>query len=239
MKHIGLITTLWGRPKLTRVFLEYYNGLKIPGVRFWGACACEEGTGSEALYAGNLWRFVAAPNTPRSDKWNAAVSALSTNELDGALIVGSDDFLSPAYISEALRWASKGKDYITPTGCYFYDIATGRFGFGRFNRVGAGRYLSRRVLELCNYQPWLPGCHRNSDYAMGQVVNDIAKPYLLDTEDLPMLDVKTGNNIWSFDRVSSGAVSWRSFEGAYFDLWAKMHFPSLPYEMLTNLPVES
>ena len=96
MVSVGIITKLWGRPRLTRLFLSYYDQLKVEGVEFVlvAAYSHEDEHFAEFILEPG-WHFVQAPNEPLSDKGNAAFKHMRQFEPDLVINVGSDDFVTP------------------------------------------------------------------------------------------------------------------------------------------------
>ena len=234
---LGIITAIHGRPRLTDLFMAYYQNLEVPGVDL-RCCAAYtmpddrdriEATAYTEDFMYDRWHSIEAPNNPRSDKWNAACQflrfCLGKHQLDAALILGSDDFASAAYIQHAVGLIQKGADYVCTRNIYYYDTATQRLFYGLYDRVGAGRVLSRRLLDQCDYQPWMPGTNRNADYALGQgAVLGIEPTWMPDLarSRMPLVDVKTPEgNITSYDaayRMAKHArvLSARPFIRDYF-----------------------
>lgn len=161
---LALLTTLWKRPGLTRLFLDYYAALSVPGVELIGVAAYSPP--DEAPLPARRWTFVEAPNDPRSDKWNAAAEVLRGLSVDGAMVLGSDDFAHPAHITEAVTLLRDGYDWVSYKAALFYH-PTEQVGYLiEWDRLGTGLAMGRSLLERTGYRPWLPRCDRNSDYAL-------------------------------------------------------------------------
>ena len=136
---LGLITTLHRRPAVTQAVLDYYRQLELPGVEL---CLVAAFTSPELDLPPRLWgRTMRCANRPFSDKWNAAARALQLYEAEGlvgAVVIGSDDLLSEAYIYGALQRLATGHHYAEPRQLYNLDLATGRMAQLRADFFGAG-----------------------------------------------------------------------------------------------------
>ncbi len=215
---LGIVTSLWGRPRLTRLFGEYYDGLNIPGVELIKAAAYSEARDAAPL--SDSWIKVYADNDPRSDKWNAASQALAEHGPDAILIVGSDDFVHSRHIERGLEIILQGQHLIHPRTCYFFDTVTRCLALGTFSRVGAGRMISGELADSLDYVLWEPGQIRNIDRSMG--LRMVGTPVEWHPEP-KVLDVKVqeerGTNIWSYDYLSSVAEQNEAWN------WTEIHNP--------------
>src|SRR5690606_8627293 len=99
----GIVTGLWGRSRLSRCVLRYYGEMKIPGVEFVRVAVWSPEDGeAEDMYVVPGWSFATHPNQPYTDKFNRGFRALR-GRVDCAMVVGSDDLVSRAYVEEAAR----------------------------------------------------------------------------------------------------------------------------------------
>lgn len=192
---IGLATTLWKRPALTSVMQRYYMGLHLPGVELVFRAAWTPGDEQE-----HLWPRVEAVNEPLSDKWNDAVEDLRREDVAGVVIIGSDDFLTPAYLSMLPMLAEY--DYVGLDSLFVLDGMQGRCVQATPLRVGAGRFLSRRALDRCAWRPYTPGCNIFLDSELDGHVDDTY--YVVENwnTNAHVLDVKSGNNLHTFDHFT-------------------------------------
>jgi len=166
MVRVGLITKLWGRPALTRLFFEYWDALVVPGAEFVKVAAftkVEDGK----LAQGFGWLAEKVPNEPLAAKGNAACRLLRGEDVDLAINLGSDDFASPGYILECCEMVQAGStdgsisDYLLPRELYVYNAPTRECTYIWNNHsLTAGAALSRRLLEEVGYAPWNPQGHR-------------------------------------------------------------------------------
>lgn len=193
---LGLLTALWKRPALTRAFLDYWAELQVPGVDLMRVAAYSELTGMP--HPG--WYYVAHPNEPLTDKWNAGMHMMRGAAPEAVMVMGSDDFAAPEYVQEACRLIQEGADLVIPRQLYLYEAATGRMLRGRFTRVGAGITFSRRLLQQLDWQPWAPGRPLGLENAMeSRLRYSRAKYHTEYVDEAVIVDVKTAENMWPFE----------------------------------------
>lgn len=139
------------------------------------------------------------PNSPLSNKHNAALDlALKDPEWTHVMLLPSDDFIDPRWIVDGIG------DYVMPSRCGMYDVATGRSkvlvckprGARHF---GAGRVVSRKALE--DVSPlWREGKERGLDtLSHARLTAAGWEMEVRHTDYLPVTDIKTDHNLWGFD----------------------------------------
>jgi len=205
---LGIITKLWKRYELTRAFLRYYAGLKVPGVelRLYAAASFDEDPGMEDVVQDfPTWTATSVPNEPLSAKTNAACRLAYEDGVDAVMNVGSDDFASPAYIRRCVDEIERGVDYLGPEQIWFYDLPTGRCYYATHNTiggtltVGAGRCMSRRALDAVRGEPWEPkGKRPDWDYRLLMPMTPLPD---LREHGLALVDVKSETNIGRYHNV--------------------------------------
>lgn len=191
---LGVVTALWGRPGLTRLFLDHTARVVPPGTRLVAAVSPEDP--DRASHPD--WTFVEAVNSPLSRKFNAAMQAAEGT--DAVLLLGSDDFVNERYVELALDLLEPGS-MVMPRTIWFLDRNTKQAIYARCRKIGAGRVLSSSLLEKVYWQPWEDGYDKGADTAMDRKIK--GAPIIdmpdLDREDAFLMDVKTDANLWSFD----------------------------------------
>lgn len=231
---IGLLTAIWGRPRLTELVLRYYAEY------FWHIYVVASPDDNNPV----KWldipfdvkpQVIMHPNQPLSDKWQAGISAIEDDDIDidAVMIVGSDDLVTPKYLEACMYLMQNGADYIYLPGCYFYDAPTKRMIWGQAERLGLGRCISRRLLDRLDWQPWPEGLTHGLDGAMWervQSLGDVRHVCLKDAHKNGYIgmDIKTGENIWGFDHIRENVIC--------YDVEAepvlRKHFPSVADELL-------
>ena len=161
---LGILSAVWGRPELTRLFLDRLEHLKnkfdvLPAVvgtdlEFHDDCSKR---GIACLnYA----------NKPLGQKWNHGIKFFIDKDVTHVMILGSDDFVSDDFIEFSIKFA-EDKDF---TGCkdlYMFGAHPKRRGwrglfYFRYSGylVGPGRCYSKRIIDEMDWRPW--GSNRNS-----------------------------------------------------------------------------
>jgi hypothetical protein len=138
----------------------------------------EDGTGIEDVriaVAGNAeddvtcatgepWADLFAPvsNHDLATKFTVSCQLLRGARVDGCMVLGSDDMVSPGYLMGVCKLLEQGYEYIGTTDCLSYTEATGKWHYldraeaGIGGTVGAGRCMSISALEACDWVPWPP-----------------------------------------------------------------------------------
>jgi hypothetical protein len=153
----------------------------------------------------------AAPNEPLAGKFNLGAKAAYLLGADKMMILPSDDFASPAWVKAARE---EPGDYLVPHTCGVIDAKTQRAYKIVKNaltgqlRFGAGRVVSRAVLEAVNCELWPAEANRGLDTGSNQrILRAGFKPKVVVTEGIPITDVKTEHNIWPFNTWSGESVT--------------------------------
>jgi hypothetical protein len=207
---LGLLTTIWQRPELTRLFLSYYARLDVPGIDLVPVAVYSPEDDTRWLRDSlpwpphpNPWTFTPAPNDPLGAKWNTGVRFLLTRDVDAVMVVGSDDLLSASYFELAAEMLSKRWDYLYPQDFYVYDAPSRRLAYCEHLYAGAGRVLSRRVLDRLGWQPWAPALNRYLDGSLHEnALGAASRAYVVRDmrgRGLAGVDVKTEGNMWRLE----------------------------------------
>lgn len=218
---LGAAITTWGRPRLTEIVLRHNRSLfdRIAAVR-----SPEDPDPAPDVEG---VEYVEHPNNPLSEKWAAGVRALA--DCDAVMILGSDDLVNAAFVAAVRGLMEDGYDYVQPGGLWVYEPATMRCMYAEAMRIGAGRTLSRAMLDLVEWNPW-PRSHIGKvDSAMDEKLDPITMPYRMtgqkDARQI-LVDVKTENR-WSYDNLRGLA---RAVHHP-LKFW-RTHFPQIAEEIL-------
>lgn len=212
--NIAITTAVWGRPLTTRLFWEGARRLArlwAPHeVSVWAVGSEPEHRALAGEYGG---RWVEHENEPLSRKWNAVMGAAYDAGADYGVVLGSDDVMTDALGREYLQVMERGALYSGIASCVMVEPLlrralrlTGHANPIRWGEtIGAGRLLSRRLLDLVGGRPWPDKATRGLDWRMtlklqklGVTGTDVR---MLGTGDAMLVDVK-GAGMWSFDRVA-------------------------------------
>ena len=163
---------------------------------------------------GGVW--VECPNE-LGQKFNATTEAAWKWGADYAVILGSDDVVSPKLGDIYLERFEKGFTYMGLRGCHMAEPVSRRALYlsGHASKlrigetVGAGRTVSRKVLDVVEGRPWPDKLSRGADFRMtmrlqGKGIAGVDS--VIETGDIGddafLVDVKGGGNMWQFDRVA-------------------------------------
>lgn len=141
--------------------------------------------------------FVNHKNSPLGRKWNAGFQAAKIYGSDAVLFVGSSDWISENWLSEALKHLPE-YDLIGRLDCYLLDINThtGKRlvhwpGYGHGVRseepIGIGRVISARVLNKIDWRPFDDTRDNSMDWFMyDAVLKHSGKVKLMDNDTFSM-----------------------------------------------------
>jgi len=203
--NLGLLTCIWGRPRLTELVLRHYDQVDLCN-RMLAFSRLDD---LAALDNAGYWDTVCHSNEPLSGKWNAGMKAFYDLDepLDGVMIVGSDDLVTPSYIDAAKYLLERGADYIFLPSLYFYNLQDGRMHYCLAERLGLGRVLSRRLLDMLDWKPWPDGLNKGLDGAMWEKIKDLKEVNIVKLDlqtckklGIAAMDIKgSDNNLWGYD----------------------------------------
>lgn len=169
---IILLTCVWARHKLTKIFLEYYQSLKnklSETIDLILVAVGSEGQKSYQLCEQYKFEYYEHPNNPVSDKWEYAIQLTKSYNPDGVIIMGSDDFVNEQLILHYIQFLNEGVLFAGLTDSYFFDLQSTELihwkGYGgkikdngmpkRLGEtIGACRLLSKKLLEILDYSLW-------------------------------------------------------------------------------------
>lgn len=222
---IAVLTCLWKRHALSARVLARYQAIRetLRGrVEVLLFAVGSEGDASRRIAEDHGFHYTEHANDPLGAKWNAGLAAIRGHDVDAVLIVGSDDLLDAGYFERCAAALQAGYTFIGLRDFYLFDLATLRLcywpgyaeGSGRFGEpIGLGRCLHRVLLERSDWRLWEDALNAGLDSSMMQ---RLAQRYASDaatmrvavlscrTHGIPAVDVKSGENIWSFSQMIEG-----------------------------------
>ena len=217
--NLSICTAIWKRPELTRFVLDYYVQMDHDLIVAFSDYKDWWPEGALAVYA---------DNEPLGAKWNAAVRTSQMFGADAVMIVGSDDLVSPDYIKHALRLIERGADVVQPAGCWFVELSSGEAFFHPI-RTGAGRVVSRRLLELLDWKLWPDYATIRLDGEMDKVVATV--PHRAIQSDVGrVVDLKSGENMWSYSNI------WHMCGKPKLKTWVEALAPFGPMSRILDYP---
>jgi len=173
--NIGIMTGAWKRKQLTKYYNmhnkflmdSFENHANVVSVLVDSNGYNRE---SSVEYGSQYYDF---PNQPLSNKFNYAMSKFKHLGMDAVMIMGTDNFIDYNMFAEYIKTVRNGYDLIGALDSYIYDSLTGsmfhfigytNYRFGE--TLGAGRVLSKKVLQMLDYRPWNNGLSRGLDRSM-------------------------------------------------------------------------
>lgn len=229
--NLGLLTCIWGRPRLTELVLRYYEKLDIDE---YVAAVSENRIHEERE---PYWHFPYFDNDPLSNKWNNGINFMEASDIDGIMIVGSDDLVTPSYIEAAKYLLEQGADYIFLPSLYFYNLKDGRMHYCLAERLGLGRVLSRRLLDMLDWKPWPDGMNKGLDGAMWGKIKELKEVNIVKLDlqtckklGIAAMDIKgSEENLWGYDESVYSLMCSEIKDPASV---LSKHFPSVKDELL-------
>ena len=196
-----MVVPIWKRPELTQIFIEQLRRLK------------EKHNILSIVVASEGQRFMKThvidrPNFPLGEKINSGIKEAMRIGCSHVLLLGSDDFMSDSLVEFYIRQAKESRfQMVGLLDCYFYDTQSKSFtywsgydGERSGELVGAGKLISRDVLDLCNGNLFVSAQNRALDASMSVQLS----PFGIKTGRFrcshigPMVDIKDSHNLTPF-----------------------------------------
>lgn len=148
--------------------------------------------------SGAIW--VEAANKPLGNKWNLAFLKAKEYSPDAVLYVGSSDWLSDNWIP-AMRPYVEAHGITGVPGCHFGDISMrgririvywpGYVGERSNESIGIGRMLSKKLLDLIDWQPFDPAKNQSMDASMKAKCAKVGHHDFFVKEDIAAMSIST------------------------------------------------
>jgi len=201
-----VVTTIYGRQKLTDFVFEYYKNIKkeLKNIIDFNLLVCgSEGKISEELTKKHGFEYTEHSNFPLSQKHNHLFKTAKNYNPDVVILIGSDDLISKETFIKYKEFSELGLDYVGFKDLYMYDGTLYYWsGYGEKRNeetIGAGRFYSKNILDKCDWDLWGDSKINKGLDAMAQIK---IKRFNPKTEVLSCLnnsfiivDIKTSNNI--------------------------------------------
>jgi len=207
---IAIVTGVWKRPEVFKIFAKGINKLrKIKGVEWRVIIAGSEGMRSEAMVGIEGFQYIETPNHPLARKMNTTIEMARIWEADYVLCLGSDDIISPKLMRLFIKHMKQGIDFIGVLDFYFYDMVSkksmywgGYIDYRKGHTCGAGRCLSKNLLNKWGWSIWEDKQSHILDNSMEDKLE--ATPHTsvkisLAQEGLFAVDIKSSTNMTPFE----------------------------------------
>lgn len=206
---ICIITAVWKRPEVFKIFAESIKLLKGDIV----VCVVgSEGDKSRKMVESYGFQYTEAPNKPLGVKWNQAAILASQTDADYYLLMGSDDIINQSFLDWYIKLAQKGYEYIYVTDGYFYDTVSAKSlywsGYKKSvyrselrRALGCGKMLSKRLMIKASWRPWETHVDRGLDNSFNNKMR-LSTKYSIgvrcEGSDRCILDIKSSTNMTPF-----------------------------------------
>lgn len=203
---LALILTVWKRHDLERIVIEQFKK-QAKKYGFIIVVAGSEGEVSQSL--ANGCEYIEIENYPVSRKHNACIKRCKELNVDGVMLFGSDDFITDEYF-DFIYQNIESKELIGLKDLYFYSTYQKRFayfeGWSKSRKtIGAGRYFSKHILDVMNWQLWDNDKNNALDSNCSTRLAEMGideRAYLMSEIGCSLIDVKHTHSITS-DKILS------------------------------------
>lgn len=225
---IGILTCMWHRPEVFRIFATGINRLKAK-FDIVTISVGSEWSESQKLCKEYGINYLEWPNKPLGAKFNAGMWCMKGFKPDFVTIMGSDDLLSTETFEKIWDYCSQGCEKVGFLDLYFYDLLEGKLvywpGYGykgtkadsarKGEAIGLGRTISSELLNRMKWQPWKGDANSGLDWWMTQKLRALkARPttFKLKENNLFAVDLKSRENIchsmlYTSQKVDSSVLS--------------------------------
>lgn len=198
---LGIVTAFHGRHQLTELWCEHTATFTIPV--FAAITTGDVINRTTCELHGFVFREM--PNNPVGSKFQAALDMAIADGCERVMVLPSDDFISGEWVNRAQTFDAP---YFIPARIAVHSPVNGTYALvsdGKScTRYGAGRVIDRAVIERTGAL-WPGGRDRSLDSeSHGRVHAGGFKCVAVSTKAIPLVDVKTGENIWP----------WRTWRGS-------------------------
>ena len=200
-----IVTGMWKRFEVFEIFAKHTKTLGIDVI-----VAGSEGKASKKIVKKHGFHYIEIANEPLAAKMNATTLKAKELGYTHVICVGSDDLLSQELVDEYVDLMRKGYDYIGVTDFYFYELETGKAaywgGYRERQRMGhtagAGRVISKTLLDEWDWQPWDNKDSKYLDNSMQNKLRSSLYPkttFSLKEKGLLAVDIKSQVNMTPFE----------------------------------------
>lgn len=201
---LGLITAFHGRPALSALWAEHTSQFGLPVF-----ASVTEGDAANVLTAQRFgFTYREMPNEPVGDKFQIALDMAMEAGCDAVMILGSDDFISAAWIEAASGALDNGEGYITPASAAVHSPSKGtyliKFNGRSASAGGAGRCVHREAVLKADGLWRLSRSRALDSESHGRLLAAGFTCKVVNTAQVPVVDIKTGTNIWRWETWRGG-----------------------------------
>lgn len=230
---LGIISTIWKRPRLTKLFLDYYTEVALDSgydIEMIAVCSSDE---DAQVVTSSGWNVIYADNQPITSKHNAGCEYFMDRGVDAVVNMPSDDFFTPGYFDFLYGALESGHDFVRFGSLYFASLDTGEALYAKSLYNAAGAMIGRPILEKTGYRPWTEDkTHATDAFLIQNIQKHFSNPLLVDDTlnfGFAGVDFKADNeNLNSFDSMMTGLEEYQ-----LVDLSSMLdHFPIIKKAIL-------
>jgi len=193
---------VWRRPEITELCLMGIERMRShPAYSIQAFAVISE---PEMIPLMNQYdiKWVMHENMPLGKKKNYGLKALNHFDFDYLMEIGSDDLVTDYLLNQYLEYFGK-YDFFGISDCLYIESETGecRRQLTNASTYGAGRVISRKVLEMIDWTLWPDNISRGMDNASIRNIKQFGiefhkvKPGICPG----LIDIKSPENIWKFN----------------------------------------
>lgn len=217
MIKIGILTMMFERHDLTNVVFDYYKDLKESlikeDIELVLITSGSEGAVSREIAKRNCFNYIELENRPLSLKLENTFLFARNFDLDGIILIGSDDIISKQYFVYCANLLKKNR--FKPFISGFLDIYVslgdkfkhwrGYSNERKGETAGAGRLINKLALERANYSFYsAKKINKGLDLLFtrkAKLLNIEHITYYMSDRVGYIIDIKTPNNLTAFESM--------------------------------------
>lgn len=217
---IIVLTCTWKRPEITTMFVESLLLVQeqTKNIFEYTNIVIDSEESNYGVFKDKIddFQYYNFKNQPLSDKWNYGSMLLKNHDFDYVLLIGSDDLIDVKFMMEYFVRMKNGSDYIGILDMYIYDLFRSKLFYwdgyrqmsGRQGEtIGLGRCLSKRIVEILDYQLWSYGLNMGLDGSLNKKLNKIPQLersiFKLEDTNSFACDIKGDLNITKLKRITN------------------------------------
>jgi hypothetical protein len=197
------------RPKISDLFVRACQ--KLPNTDIL-AVVTDTDIESQLVCKKHGVNYIRYSNNFLGKKWNAGISHALAMKPDYVVISGDDDILTQSWYDTVLPYMKRGEAFGGLDSCYVLkygnDYAAAIIRYPTKKILGCGAFIRADVFESVAKQP--DGTYKLWDDHRQKVLDKKRDerfaeagypPTLIRTDKPTMIDIKSEQNIWSFDKI--------------------------------------
>lgn len=193
---------VWRRPEITRLCFLGINRLRRHPKYNIQVLAVISEPEMISLCESHDIKWVMHQNYPLGKKKNYGLNICKEYEFDWLMEIGSDDIITDAMLDHYYQKFSQYKFFgITDMAYIESESGVCRRLTSHQSTYGAGRCISREILEKAEWKLWKEDLNRGLDNDSTRKINKLGYSYhkVEPMEDPGLIDVKSNENIWKFN----------------------------------------